>query len=867
MLSIVLLFVLLSCEQQAQSASAQNDPVTTPEEEALPPPSWEGMGFTPAYLMGKFDPATDSNFVKIPVQYANTATRYLRKEALEAFIRMHDAARADGIKLTIVSATRNFAAQKSIWEAKWEGRRLVEGANISNTIPDPAERALKILEYSSMPGTSRHHWGTDIDINSLNSNYFKKSPGKEVHTWLSAHAAAFGYCQTYSPKCRATVRVTMKKNGTGPTCRWPSHLQIMHGKSCGIPRSADLRDRKPPVDQSRRQLRFRHQPDLFAVAQVANFITFGLFLSQNQCMNFIKVLLLAAAFCHLGTASAQRYMANVDEGYRFSYTKLDHPPSISWRNTTQNQLDSFPLGFPADPNFKNFRNVTLADINKDGLTEIITGIRNNLYVYQADSLLWSLPIEGLAIYPPSVADINNDGRQEIVQVTGGANEKGRIYVVDQNGSVIEPWPLGFDDNWILTAPALSDLDGDQVMEIIVNERDSPSGKVRILKLDGTSFNSNWPVFLDGTPAVTPSVGDIDQDGEKDIVVFSTTAQFAFDLEGNLKEGWGLDTDPFQKYSFQSPILVNLDQDPELEIVGAAHGNAPQFYVLEHDGTFAPNWPVNVPEQSWTFSTPTVVSLNGAPAIFMSRPIFEGSKSVVFSWTPDAVNREGFPIVKMGGLEGLISIADVDDDDEFELVFGSQMVDENGLGFIHAYEMDGTTQVPGFPLQTRGWTFMNGVNIGDINNNGLMDLVALSNTVEAISGLPDSAYVNVFELPVRYSPSKVLWSTYKGSNSRDGLLEGDFVSSVSKDAPTEELAIEIFPNPTNGAFVIRLRNPSPKLRGMRFRLNNTMGQTIREWVPEGVYTQLETAGIPEGVYWLTVSVEAQILQTKKLIKIR
>ena len=198
-LSVVFLLLLLSCEHKAQPTSTDHESVP-----ALPPekplPSWEGLGFTPIYLMGRFNPAADSNFVKIPAQYANSGNRYLRAEVLEAFIKMHDAARADGIQLTIVSATRNFSAQKSIWEAKWEGRRLVEGANIARTIPDPAQRALKILEYSSMPGTSRHHWGTDIDINSLNSSYFKKSPGKEVYEWLSENAAEFGFCQPYSPK-------------------------------------------------------------------------------------------------------------------------------------------------------------------------------------------------------------------------------------------------------------------------------------------------------------------------------------------------------------------------------------------------------------------------------------------------------------------------------------------------------------------------------------------------------------------------------------------------------------------------------------------------------------------------------------------
>lgn len=113
---------------------------------------------------------------------------------------MATAARQEGISLQIISATRNFADQKSIWEAKWTGQRKVEGQDLSKTIPDPKQRALKILEYSSMPGSSRHHWGTDIDLNALNNAYFASGKGKQLYDWLQAHAATYGFCQVYTEK-------------------------------------------------------------------------------------------------------------------------------------------------------------------------------------------------------------------------------------------------------------------------------------------------------------------------------------------------------------------------------------------------------------------------------------------------------------------------------------------------------------------------------------------------------------------------------------------------------------------------------------------------------------------------------------------
>lgn len=150
------------------------------------------------YLMGQFDPTKDERFLKIPATYA-TSEMYMRKEAFAAFKKMHSAAKADGISFKIVSATRPFNAQKAIWEAKWTGKRKVDGKLLSPEVKDPKARAIKILRWSSMPSTSRHHWGTDIDINSVNPVYFEKGQGLKEYEWLVAHAAEYGFCQVYSP--------------------------------------------------------------------------------------------------------------------------------------------------------------------------------------------------------------------------------------------------------------------------------------------------------------------------------------------------------------------------------------------------------------------------------------------------------------------------------------------------------------------------------------------------------------------------------------------------------------------------------------------------------------------------------------------
>lgn len=151
------------------------------------------------YLMGKFKPQQDSRFTQ-------TGGFYLRKETFAAFQKMKAEALKSGINLRIVSATRTFANQKRIWENKWNARTPVntdtgEFLPKPNTRDDyltPTQRALRILEFTAMPTTSRHHWGTDLDLNNVNSSYWETAKGRREYSWLLENAPKFGFCQVYS---------------------------------------------------------------------------------------------------------------------------------------------------------------------------------------------------------------------------------------------------------------------------------------------------------------------------------------------------------------------------------------------------------------------------------------------------------------------------------------------------------------------------------------------------------------------------------------------------------------------------------------------------------------------------------------------
>jgi D-alanyl-D-alanine carboxypeptidase len=142
--------------------------------------------YSKADLVGDINPSRHSDFEKLRSKYTSKSDAYLRKEVYNSFKEMWKAARKDGVNLLIISATRNRHYQSGIWNRKWDSLGGEEET-----------RAERILQYSSMPGTSRHHWGTDFDLNALQNIYFESGEGQEIYQWLCTHAAEYGFYQPY----------------------------------------------------------------------------------------------------------------------------------------------------------------------------------------------------------------------------------------------------------------------------------------------------------------------------------------------------------------------------------------------------------------------------------------------------------------------------------------------------------------------------------------------------------------------------------------------------------------------------------------------------------------------------------------------
>ena len=124
--------------------------------------------------------------------------------AAEAFVRLQAEARAAGFDLAIASSYRSFERQLAIFNSKASGQRPVHddvGRSLDMATLSPEGQLSAILRFSALPGTSRHHWGTDLDVYdaaALPAGYQLQLSPEEVapggmfdplHTWLDERMA------------------------------------------------------------------------------------------------------------------------------------------------------------------------------------------------------------------------------------------------------------------------------------------------------------------------------------------------------------------------------------------------------------------------------------------------------------------------------------------------------------------------------------------------------------------------------------------------------------------------------------------------------------------------------------------------------
>lgn len=136
----------------------------------------------------------------------------LHNHVVTPFLNLRRAALADGFDLVPQSSFRDFSRQLTIWNQKFSGARpMVDAAGLPldpNKL-DAAERVEAILMWSALPGASRHHWGTDVDLIDRHAvargfrvqltpqEFEPGGPFAALAEWLADNAARFGFFRPF----------------------------------------------------------------------------------------------------------------------------------------------------------------------------------------------------------------------------------------------------------------------------------------------------------------------------------------------------------------------------------------------------------------------------------------------------------------------------------------------------------------------------------------------------------------------------------------------------------------------------------------------------------------------------------------------
>ena len=151
----------------------------------------------------------------------------VNEDVVEPFLQLRGEARTEGFQLEILSGFRDFDRQLGIWNRKATGQQAVLD---SNAVPldieslSEKELAFAILRWSALPGASRHHWGTDLDVFDAAARpegYEIELIPEEVnsggifgplHDWLDERISAFSAVGFFRP-------YEWDRNGVAPE-RW-----------------------------------------------------------------------------------------------------------------------------------------------------------------------------------------------------------------------------------------------------------------------------------------------------------------------------------------------------------------------------------------------------------------------------------------------------------------------------------------------------------------------------------------------------------------------------------------------------------------------------------------------------------------------
>ncbi len=297
-------------------------------------------------------------------------------------------------------------------------------------------------------------------------------------------------------------------------------------------------------------------------------------------------------------------------------------------------------------------------------------------------------------------------------------------------------------------------------------RSAQSGEASIST--NPSMQAGWPADTAMGTASSLAIGDIDGDGDKEVVVGSNLLHAWHHDGAEVRDGdsdsgtYGVFTADGERYT-ASIALADIDpEQPGLEIVSASR-ETQEIYVTNGEGEVLPGFPKS--QSMWTWATPAVADVDNDGFMEIFSMCLNGN---LYAWnhdgTPLLADPDGIFAAGIGSwTKSSPTLGQLDADPELEICIGTNW------GVVWVWEHDGTAKI-GWPIGV-GDSVNSSISMGDLDGDGSNEIVYLADSDRLYAQNADaSTHAPNFPITLTCNPGGLAPSPVLVDFEDDGEME-------------------------------------------------------------------------------------------------